>query len=146
MGTYAAVSDVQAEFKSLSAGSTNPISDTDVTSFITQVEAWLEGEIAGIYSVPITGTKSIAIMKYMTILQVKARIMDILPVKVGNPLPNQGNPATELKEQVKAMLENIKKKTMLLVDATLANTTGGVQSYAVENSLEHINKNEEDQW
>lgn len=148
MGTYAAVADIQAEFKSIDFSATGAaISTADATEFITQEEAGLESEVSSVYSVPITGTKAIAVMKLMTTLMVKARILDILPVKTGSRPPEQGESESEkLRTRVTDMVEKIRKKEMMLIGAVLLESSGGIKSYAVDNDLDHTFLKGEDQW
>lgn len=147
--SYAVFGDIQAEFKDITFASTTAVTDANVTEYIAQEEAALEAEVATIYVTPITGTKAISIMKKMTTLMVKARILDILPVKTGNRNPDQEDPADKLREQVmgeNGMLAKIKSKLLILVDATLLESTGGVKSYAVNNDLDHTFHRDTKEW
>lgn len=133
---YATYTDVQSEFKQIDFTASNSVlSTTEVAEFITQEEALLDGEVSQIYEIPVTGSQSISMMKMMTILMVKARIVDILAVKVGTSSPEQGSSGDALRTRVEKMLEKIKKKTLLLPDATLLSSTGGIKSYNVDNDI-----------
>ncbi len=147
--SYAVAADVQYEFKSINFAATDAsISTAKVTEFIVQEEAMLEARISGVYTTPITGTKSISIMKMLTIMMVKARIEDILAVKVGAPKPEQGNNGDAIRASVTRYVEDIVSRKMQLVDATLGNSNAGVQSYVSENvaTVESTFKSGEDQW
>lgn len=134
--SYAVYTDIQSEFKSIDFTASNSVlSTTEVTEFITQEEALLDGEVSQIYEIPVTGTQAISIMKLMTILMVKARIVDILVVKTGTSSPDQGSSGDALRTRCKDLLEKIMKKVILLPEATLLSSSGGVKSYTVDNDL-----------
>lgn len=143
---YAADTDIQAEFKSITFSGNASVSTADVTEFISQEEAALNAAVSTVYATPITSTNGVKIMKLMTTLMVKARIMDILPVKTGNADVEQGNPADALRERVGDMLKRILNKTLLLADATLSETSGGVKDYNSSNDIEQKWQRDVDQW
>ncbi len=146
MGVYTTVAAVQSEFKGVTFAAGTAVTTDDVDEFIIQEEFSLEGELSTVYNVPITGSQSISIMKRMSTLMVKARIMDILPVKTGKSEVDQGNPADGLRKIVSDMLEKLREKKMLLPDATLKESSGGVKSYTSENEIDHIFQRDIDQW
>ncbi len=147
MGVYAVAADVESEFRSINFSAADAaLSIDEITEFIGQEEAAIEALISGVYSTPITGSKSISVMKLMTVLMVKARVQDILAVKVGSPKPEQGNGSIELRARVMDMIDRLQNRTMQLVDATLANAGGGVQSYASENEVTRAFSRDEEQW
>jgi hypothetical protein len=138
MATYTSSSAVQSEFKSVTFGVGTAVTSSDVDEFITQEETALEAEVSQIYEIPITGSRSISLMKMMSTLMVKARILDILPVKTGKPDADQGSGGEALRERVTAMLEKIQKKEIILTDATLRQSSGGVKSYTSDNDITPI--------
>lgn len=147
MGNYAAVTDIEAEFRSLIASAGESVTTAKVTEWITQEEAALDGQVGTIYSTPVTGAQGIAIMKLMTTLMVKARITDMLPVKTGTRPPDQGKSEGELlRERVDKMLEKILKRDMVLPGAPLAQSAGAVSSYTEDNDIEREVFKDEDNW
>lgn len=154
MGTYASSSDIASEFKSIDFSASNAvISTTEVNNFIDQEEAAIESEVATVYTVPVTGSKAIQLMKLMTIMMVKARILDILTVKSGKQTTDQGGSTSlDLRKRVfggegeDGMIQRIRKKDLRLVDAILAETTAGVTSYNVNNNITPIFKRDCAQW
>ncbi len=144
---YAAVTDIEAEFRSLIASTGESVTTNKITEWIAQEEAALNGQVGTIYTIPVTGTQGIAIMKLMTTLMVKARITDMLPVKTGTRPPDQGKSEGELlRERVDKMLEKIMKRDMLLPGAPLAQTSGGVSSYTQANDIQREVFKDEDNW
>ncbi len=65
MGAYAAVADVQALLPELVIGTSSKPSTAEVTTFITQVEAQINGVLTaqGYPSVPATGVNDVALLQ-----------------------------------------------------------------------------------
>ena len=137
MPSYTSLQAVQAEFKSVQFTALTTITSTDVEGFIAEEEAHLDGEISAVYSVPVTGSQAVSIMKKLATMRVKARILDILPVKTGKGDADQGAPGDGLREQVEKTLTKIIEKKMILPGATLRESSAGVKSYAVDEDLDH---------
>jgi hypothetical protein len=143
---YASVADIQSEFKSITFGSSNAIGSATVLSWIAQEEAVLNAQIGTIYSTPVTATQAVLVMQSMSILVVKARIMDTTMVKTGDKKAEQGNPGDSLRKKVQDMITSILNKTLLLSDATLRDASVGVKSYNNDNNIEQIFKKDSRQW
>ena len=146
MAVYTSVAAIQSEFKSMTFGASTAITSDDVGEFITQEETALEAEVASVYAIPVTGTAGIAIMKLMATLMVKARILDITQVKTGDARVDQANSGAPLRERVREMLDRIKEKKLTFASATLAESSGGVKSYAVDEDLTPEFQSGTDQW
>lgn len=149
---YIAQSDVVSEFKELTVSSSSAITPAKIAAFISEEEAILNGEVGTIYVVPIasTASSSFLVMQMMSKLLVKARILDQLFVKSGNPDVDQGNPADELRARVldkdTGMLSRIKNRMLLLEDATLKEASAGVKSYNNSNSQSPVFRKGVNQW
>ena len=143
---YTSATAVQSEFKSITFSTSTAVTTADVTEFIAQEEAALDVEAGTVYTTPITGTNALAVMKLMATLMVKARVLDILPVKVGSDGAEQDSGSKALRDRVSAMIERIKSKSILLADATLLQSSGGVRSYANDNALTQVFKRETQSW
>jgi hypothetical protein len=144
---YATASDVQSEFRNADFSASNAaVSTAEVTEFLVQEEAIINGQIGGVYSVPVSSSSTIAvsILKAILIMRVKSRICSILAVKTGDPKGEQGNASTELKEKSDKLVELIIKRELHLYDASPAVTA--VHSYTNAEDLTHVFKREEDQW
>lgn len=143
---YTTKTAIQSEFKDITFDTSTAVTSTDVNEFISQEEALLEAEIAAIYLTPITASGSLPIMKNLSTMRVKARILDILYVKTGNPDVDQGSGAEGIRENVQKILDKIKDKILILPGATLAESSGGVKSYVSANSVTHLFERDTDQW
>lgn len=150
MGNYAVASDVQNEFKGIDFVNGQVTTTAKVDEFILEVEAQLDGLIAGKYLVPVTGSVSVLLLKMMTIFLVKARILDIISVKTGKKEVDQGGSgAQDLREQVlgdDGMIAKIKSNDLKLIDAVVSVSGGGVSSYTSTHCIEPIFQKEKRQW
>jgi hypothetical protein len=130
---YTTAAAIQAEFKSLTFSGTTAVTSDDVTEFIAQEEAALDGRLAKKYVVPITGTEALKVAKMLSTLYVKARIMDILAVKTGDPKADQGSTGSSLRKRADEMVKQIVDGSFKLTDATSAESTDGVADYVSGN-------------
>lgn len=144
---YATRAEVEGEFKDVTFSSTTAVSDTDADRFLVEEEAVLNGLLKTVYTVPITGTMALSICKMLLIKLVKARIVAIMEVKTGGKTPDQGDPESKLiKDEVMGLIEKLQNKSMLLPDATFANSGSAVRSYAAENELEPTFEKDTESW
>ena len=141
---YSTNSDVQSEFKNLTYSS-GGITSAEVDEFIDQEDAFIDGIVGRKYTTPITGTYALRIIKNISIQLVTSRIKRILAVKTGIPETEQDS-SGNLFGQAKTKLDDIAAGRLLLSDATLGNTSDGVDSFAVSDDLEHIFKRDVQQW
>jgi len=121
MGTYAAVSDIQSMFRKLKIAAdtgdekTNTVVTTEeVDEFINEEEALLEAQLFNYYTVPITGARSILIMRKVIKMKVAHVIKGILEVvQPQADLQNevQGNLDTKANNIIKDFVPRINKLT-----------------------------------
>ena len=139
---------IEAEFKDIDFNASSAVTTSDITEFITQEEALLNAQVGTVYSVPIASASSpisFNICRLASTLMVKARILDILYVK-SNTEADQENTGDAIRLVAQGMIDKILSKTLLLYDATLAVGSGGVSSYASENSYAGKFTMDDDQW
>lgn len=144
--SYCAHADVAQEFKNMSFGTTTTPTATAITEFIAQADAFIDGRVGMKYTVPITGTASLSIIKQISIGLVAARVKDILKVKTSAEAINQ---ATREGDPAKAALDKldmIVKGTLILSDATLAVSGDGFKSFANDEDEEFTFQKNVDQW
>lgn len=148
MGAYAAAADVEAEFKSISfSGSGAQVTTTEVNEWIDQAEAEINGRIAARYSVPVSGSESLKILKQITIWLCADRVKDVMEMKkVSTEELKQDVRVPGLYEKAKKMLKDIVSGELLLSDADLANAHQGISSFATSLDEPHQFKKGEDQW
>ena len=141
---YSTNSDIQSEFKNL-AYSSSGITSAEVDEFIAQEDAYIDGLIGNKYDTPVTGAKSVKILKNISIQLVAARVKTILAVKTGIPITEQ-NSESNLAVLAKEKLEQIVSGALLLSDADLKTANDGVDSFAVSDDIDHVFKRDTDQW
>lgn len=137
MSTYAAASDIQAEFKNIVFSASTSVTSTSVTRFLAEADAEINAKVGQIYSVPVDGTLSpisFAILRHIEIDMVAARIKDIIEVKSTEDQTNQGSkkdPITLARER----LQEIVDRKLPLSDATLISSVKGATGYNVGSSV-----------
>ena len=141
---YSTYSDVQNEFKNINF-TDGLITSAKVTEFISQADAYIDGRIGLIYDTPVTGTKSLSILKEISIGLVAQRISYILETKSITPKGDQYIPKN-LIEQAEKRLDMIENRRLLLSDANERSTQAGVASYSSSNDVERTFKQGTDQW
>lgn len=146
MGRYALVGDIESEFKDITFGSTTSFSPGEVDAFITQAEAVLHGELATVYTVPVTGTEAKNIMKQIVILRVKGRLLNNLHVKTGSDDEDQGTTAQSLLDQAQSLVDKIVGKQLALPGMSYKAGSANVGSYTGDNNLSHTFRRGVDQW
>lgn len=142
---YCTSSDVTKEFKNITFSATSSVTSDDVTEFISQADAFINSQLANKFSVPITGTEALKIVKRLSIWLVTGRIKSILKVKTGQDIGDQGTDS-DLIKMAKDELKDISKGKASLIDAPLFSTSDGVKSFAVDEGLEFTFKKDVDQW
>lgn len=115
MGVYAGVEDIKSMFRSLKIEASGTVVTTDeVNDFIDEDEALLDAKLDTYYVTPITGAKSLLIMKKIIKLKVAHTIKGILEVKEPEAdLTNdvQGNLYMMAEKIIKDLLPQPNKKT-----------------------------------
>lgn len=144
--SYCTYSDVAAEFKNITFSASSSITDTEVTEFIAQADAYIDSRIGLKYQVPITGSASLKIVKRLSIWLVSARIKEILTVKLGQPIGEQETRSGDLNQMANDELSLIVKGQMTLSDSDLVSSADGVRSYAVDEDLEYEFSITDDNW
>lgn len=129
---YTTNTKVGEEFKNLTFSSSTFPTDTVVTRFISEADAYIDGRLGSIYETPITGTTSLLIIQQISTWLTSARVRYLQQVKTGSETVKQYK-EDDLYKKAMEMLTFICSRALILPDATLL--SGGViwQSEAVEN-------------
>ena len=146
---YCTTDHVAGEFKGIVFNSTSTVTESEVIRFIAEAGAEINSTLSSRYSVPITGTESLILIRQINIMLVAQRVKDILTVKTGVTAPDQGNNqgnTIRLDITARKMLQNIISEKINLTDATLLDSQSGVASYNVTNSIEPFFEKGVDQW
>lgn len=141
---YAAVADVQSEFKGVVFSATSAVTDTQVTGFIAQAEAYINGKIDSAYVTPVTGPQSVLILKMISIWLVADRVSKILEVKSASEEANTTDKS--LTQMAEAKLEEIKDLLLVLVDATRKSVGGAFKSANNDDGVEPVFRKNVVQW
>lgn len=141
---YSTSSDIASEFKNITFDSNTSLTDTEVTEFIVQTDAIIDGYLNNKYSVPITGSTALSIVKRISIGLTVRRIIPILRVRTG--VENLEQDTQSVMDDAQKLLDDIIAGKIELTDASKASSSHGFKSYSYDNSLEYKFKREEDQW
>lgn len=143
--SYAALSDVQAEFPHITFNSTTKVKDVDVTRFCDEADAEIDSKLYARYQTPITGTQSIVLMRMLEIWIVKDRIQALLQVKSPDPKTDQGG-QMGLRDRAMKKLDALASGAESLTDAPVRNPSNGVKSYTNDNEIDHVFQQGVTQW
>lgn len=143
---YSVYTDVASEFKGIVFSSSSPVTDTEITEFISQGDAYLDSRLAGKYETPITGTEALKVMKRLSIWYVTARVKEILDVKLPQTTGEQRLVSPDLFKRVEDELKRILKGEILLTDATLSSSNDGVNAFSIDEGLEFEFSATDDNW
>lgn len=145
---YSVVADVQAEFKNLTFSSSTYPTDTSVTAFIAQADAFIDSKLGMKYVVPITAAQALLIVKTISVWLVAARVKEIIRVKLGATAVEQETREGDLRQMALDMLKEYigPEFTSILPGADLASASDGVRSYVVDNSISNQVDTQKAQW
>jgi hypothetical protein len=109
--------------------------ETQVTEFISQCEATLDGVLSGLgYVTPVTGTESLKIVKKIT---TDGAAFYAMSAAFSGVSPNKSDQATDYRLQWKEAIKDLKDGKMILSDAPKTDEalgepqgTGAVSSFA----------------
>ena len=139
--TNAAVVD---EFKNIDTAN-GIITTAKIDEWISQADEYIDGRIGLIYVTPVTGVKSLKILKEISIGLVAQRIAHILETKSITPKGDQAIPKN-LIEQAEKRIDMIVERKLLLSDADELSTHAGVKSYSSSNTVKRVFDQSKNQW
>jgi phage gp36-like protein len=140
--TYATQANITSELKGIVFDSSSQVKAADITEFLDQADAQIDMYIGKRYDTPVTGTKSLNILKKIAIDIVVYRVTKILDLSKSTPIPEAGvvqdiTEGSAYRESMK-MLVAIRDNIMSLPDATLANAVSGLGSFHTESANSDI--------
>ncbi len=147
MTAYCEVEEVEAEFKDVTFDSNTAITEADVTRFIVEADAEINGRVGLVYVTPVTAVEALVLLRRISIGIVSTRIKAILAVKTGAEKADQGNKTPD-GDPYRKMLTQIVKGDMILAGATKRSTGDGVSSASsnAASGCAHTFKKGEEQW
>ena len=144
---YATPSQVQDEFKSVDfTASGVAITTAKVTEWISQAEAYINAKISGRYTVPVTATDAVPLLRMISISIVKCRIEKILSVKAPIDPNKQATDVPDCYKRWDDMLDKIAKGSLPLPGADASSAGGGWDSELVDQDIETEFDVTEDNW
>lgn len=143
---YSVLTDIESEFKDVTFSSTTAVTDDDIDGFIDQADAFIDSSISSRYEVPVTGSSSLLVLQTISILLVKARVLSILSVKTPQDKTKQDPDGPTLRQQALDMLKAIKNGSLLLTDAVLTSTDGGLTSFLINEDISYTYPVDQDVW
>lgn len=139
---YCCVSDVASEFRDITFDDNSVVTKAEVNEFISRQSAIIDGILSTKYTVPITGTISLIIMKELCALMVAGKVDRILRLRTGEKGQNSGR---DFAKEAKDIMDKLLKDVLVLSDADAKNQSR-ITSYNVANSIEPVMEKETDQW
>lgn len=136
--SYATNSDLQGEFKSLSLTASTPLTTTKVDEWCLEESNFIDMYVGTKYTVPVdsgTSPKAFSLLKRLCIALVRPRMAAFLNIQAGG-----GSKASQSSEQAYTpkdavqTLQDIRDAKIKLVDAVLATSQDGVESFTDDNS------------
>lgn len=148
---YTTYTRVASEFKDITFSSTSSVTDTEVGTFIGEIDEYIDARIGGKYSTPISDTTSPKSYKILTMISTA-----IVAEKVRRILEVKDTPSAEASQdgfrpvlsanEAKKMIEQIRKGELILSDATLLSGGDGFKSYNYDNDIEFEFDVTKDNW
>jgi hypothetical protein len=133
---------VAAEFPALAANggftASTRMTATQVDEFCARASNVIDAKIAGKYTTPVDSTaspKAFSLLREICCWLVYSRIAPILGLSTGDAKTSTGSKlAADPASRAEAVLKEIQSGTMKLVDAPLATSADGTESYATDNA------------
>ena len=141
MTDYCTVANVEARIKGIIFATDTVIKRTEVEGFITGNSAVIDSRINTLYSVPVTGTVSLEIVKKICVYLTLAEIMPVIE----QGLSKEDITTIDYIGRANDMLEKIESGETDLIDAS-KRTSSNFYNYNVTNSIEPVVEKDETQW
>lgn len=110
---YSTSDDIISEIRGLEVSSTTVVTEDNLSDWIKQADAYIDGRLSAYYVTPITGPKSLAIVKTISIYKVAHRVKNKLELTSEN---------SDKKQEVQA---NLDKQAERMLDQLLPKLEGG---------------------
>ena len=148
--SYTDVDLVKSEFRSLEVTANSAVSESDVETFIAQSENYINAKIGHRYQLPITKVSNPvghSILSLIATYMVVCRIKRVLEVKNVVREADQIVKNVDYCKEAKDMLDEVVNGKLTLPDSPVAaDSTGGVDSFNVQNDTPYDFKTSGKQW
>lgn len=125
---YATAAQVQNEFKSIDFASSGLVTTAKVEQWIEETEAEINARISGKYTVPVTATTAVLLLRRICIGMVKCRIDEILAVKAPIDPNKQAAFTPTCEARFEKLMDKIASGKIPLPGADLGTPGGGWDS------------------
>jgi hypothetical protein len=128
---YSNTQDIEGEFKATQFTSSSAVTSNQVTDWIKQESAYINGMISRRYVTPVASTyeEAFLILKRICVFRVCERVKNKLEVKSGVSQTDQEVKAPNYIRTPNADLKAIVDGDLILKDVPLVSSTGGVASW-----------------
>lgn len=142
---YCLKADIEARYLGTTFGTADPLTGTEVGDFIDTNDAVIDGRLSLVYETPVTGVKSLKILKVISTLLTVADTDDVLTMR-GLQTPESSR-SRGYREKAEAMIQQIVDGDLILSDAVVVSQSGSmVRSYNVENNIEPVFHKDVEEW
>lgn len=144
--SYCASDDVKGLFQGVTFSSGTKVTSSEVEAWIDDADKLIDGYLKGSYSVPITGSGSLAIIKQISMRLAGHQVERRLSIDSGVSDFDKVR-KKDLRTEAMDMLKDIISKKLVLPDAPTSSSTGGAEgsAYAATTNQRVFNK-DDDQW
>jgi len=147
--TYAAVADIQNEFRKITFDGSSDFTDVRIQGFLDEADAQINLCLSNKYVIPITGVQSLLVLKRIEIAIVSARVAAIIDLKQyqnqDKVIKQEFNKRDYATESMK-LLKDLQEEKITLIDADLINSDYGMSSTLIDDCIQPIFKKYKDQW
>ena len=134
--SYATPTDIQNEFKSLAIDTGTQITTAKIQGYLDQTDKKIDSYLGTVYTVPITSTNALVLVKNIEIDMVAARVAKILQIKNAAILDGKGVRQEILDQSAYknaiAYLKDLQAQKATLLDAAFVSSGSGMESYEYE--------------
>lgn len=131
----------------MSIGASTAFTTTKCQALIDTHSARVDGRLAGLFTVPITGTTALLILQGLVSDLVTADALDLVTEAGSADKDHMHKRAEDLRKRAETELTRIADGEMSLVDADpVGSGSGSFRSYNADNSIEPVFKRATRQW
>lgn len=145
---YTSYAEIEADFKDTTFSTSTNVKTADVTQFIVEADALIDGFVGSRFEVPVAAGAGLNLLKFLSRSLVSGRIKKILEVKQEKSVDaNQSVVGVYLSAtQVMKILTEIRDGEMVLDGATPLSSSGGFYSQNVSDDVEPVIEKDTKQW
>ena len=144
---YCLAADIQKDFPGVVFDTTSKVKLADIPDFITDADALIDSYLSARYVVPVTGSESLAVLKFYSRTLVSDKVKGLLEIKQQtNQNANQNVRSGLTSRDILKLLADLRDGNSQLPDAVLAKSGGGINSFNVKNGVVPEFKKDTEAW